>query len=292
MIRRSFAFTLPKLPFGTSELQPIIDHTTISYHWGKHHQAYVMNLNNALLHPSPVHLAENIINKVDSALGSASPSMLKEKMQIPLEQSAHAPGSQPNPGIDEKASSKADEAIHKAKETIQEKSTEQWGSLKDKISDAMPDIGKIKDKVKDSVPDMDQLKNKVKDGMDVSKLKDKISDFGHSIKDKIQHATQTGENTHDSDKGQYNQQVEANQESQADLTLLEIVQNRAQQSVALRNNGGGHYNHCLFWLCLGTGKEAPTGRLLQDLNKSFGDLDSFKKDFTKKSVELFGSGYA
>lgn len=79
---------------------------------------------------------------------------------------------------------------------------------------------------------------------------------------------------------------------QVDVPLLEVIQNRAQHQVALRNNGGGHYNHSLFWLCLGTGKEVPTGKLLEHINRDFGDFAKFKEAFANAAINTFGSGWA
>jgi Fe-Mn family superoxide dismutase len=63
---------------------------------------------------------------------------------------------------------------------------------------------------------------------------------------------------------------------------------------AVRNNGGGHYNHSLFWTMMakpGTGGE-PKGELLKALTDSFGGLDGFKKEFQAKAAGQFGSGWA
>jgi Fe-Mn family superoxide dismutase len=62
---------------------------------------------------------------------------------------------------------------------------------------------------------------------------------------------------------------------------------------AVRNNGGGHANHTLFWQILGpnTGG-APTGAIADVINASFGGFDSFKEQFAKAGVGRFGSGWA
>lgn len=78
----------------------------------------------------------------------------------------------------------------------------------------------------------------------------------------------------------------------AKLSLLEIVQERAQHSLPLRNNGGGHYNHSLFWLCLGKGPERPSGKLLAHIQTQWGDFDKFKAEFNQAAINTFGSGWA
>jgi len=62
---------------------------------------------------------------------------------------------------------------------------------------------------------------------------------------------------------------------------------------AVRNNGGGHANHSLFWTCMSLGSGgAPTGELSGAINSAFGDLDSFKEQFAKAGTTRFGSGWA
>lgn len=62
---------------------------------------------------------------------------------------------------------------------------------------------------------------------------------------------------------------------------------------AVRNNGGGHANHSLFWEILNPGgKKAPDGALLADLEKSFGSLDVFMDKFSTAAATRFGSGWA
>ncbi len=62
---------------------------------------------------------------------------------------------------------------------------------------------------------------------------------------------------------------------------------------AVRNNGGGHANHSLFWTCMSPGGGgAPTGELSGAINSAFGDLDSFKEQFAKAGTTRFGSGWA
>jgi Fe-Mn family superoxide dismutase len=62
---------------------------------------------------------------------------------------------------------------------------------------------------------------------------------------------------------------------------------------AVRNNGGGHANHSLFWEVLNPGgSKSPSGALLADLEKSFGSLDGFMDKFSNAAATRFGSGWA
>ena len=62
---------------------------------------------------------------------------------------------------------------------------------------------------------------------------------------------------------------------------------------AVRNNGGGHANHTMFWEIMGPGKGgAPSGALGDAITSSFGSFDNFKEQFAKAGVGRFGSGWA
>ncbi len=62
---------------------------------------------------------------------------------------------------------------------------------------------------------------------------------------------------------------------------------------AVRNNGGGHANHSLFWEIMSPqGGGAPTGALADEINKTFGSFEKFKEEFTKAATGRFGSGWA
>jgi superoxide dismutase, Fe-Mn family len=62
---------------------------------------------------------------------------------------------------------------------------------------------------------------------------------------------------------------------------------------AVRNNGGGHANHSLFWQILApNGGGAPTGELADAINGKFGSFESFKEEFAKAATTRFGSGWA
>jgi superoxide dismutase, Fe-Mn family len=75
--------------------------------------------------------------------------------------------------------------------------------------------------------------------------------------------------------------------------LMEI--NKVPEGIrtAVRNNGGGHANHSLFWEILNPGgKKSPDGLFLTDMEKSFGSLDSFMEKFSAAATTRFGSGWA
>ncbi|MUP36642.1 superoxide dismutase [Labilibaculum euxinus] len=76
-------------------------------------------------------------------------------------------------------------------------------------------------------------------------------------------------------------------------SIENILANISKQSVAVRNNGGGFFNHDLFWQVMspkGGGK--PSGSLLAAIEKDFGSFDSFKEEFSKAAATRFGSGWA
>ena len=75
------------------------------------------------------------------------------------------------------------------------------------------------------------------------------------------------------------------------LSNLEAVPEQIR--LAVRNHGGGHFNHSLFWEVMkpGGGKE-PTGRLLSEIEKNFGDFLKFKEQFSGAAMGRFGSGWA
>ena len=64
-------------------------------------------------------------------------------------------------------------------------------------------------------------------------------------------------------------------------------------SAGVRNNGGGFYNHCLFWTVMSpNGGGEPTGALAEAINAAFGSLDTFKDTFSNAAATQFGSGWA
>jgi Fe-Mn family superoxide dismutase len=60
-------------------------------------------------------------------------------------------------------------------------------------------------------------------------------------------------------------------------TLEELMDNISAYPAAVRNNGGGHYNHSMFWTILGPGGTQPSGELAEAINKTFGSLDELKE---------------
>src|SRR5690606_38934667 len=79
----------------------------------------------------------------------------------------------------------------------------------------------------------------------------------------------------------------------ASLSLVDINKNISKYSTAVRNNGGGHYNHSLFWEILsGQGGGQPTGELAEAINASFGSFDEMKTKLKEAGATRFGSGWA
>lgn len=74
---------------------------------------------------------------------------------------------------------------------------------------------------------------------------------------------------------------------------LEELMKVAGSNTAVRNNGGGHWNHSLFWQILSpSGGGAPTGELAAAIDAKFGSFDAFKETFNKAAATRFGSGWA
>ncbi len=77
------------------------------------------------------------------------------------------------------------------------------------------------------------------------------------------------------------------------LSIEEICKNIGKYPVAVRNNGGGHYNHSLFWKILQKNEGgAPSGALAAAIDAAFGSFDKFKEEFAKAATTRFGSGWA
>ena len=75
--------------------------------------------------------------------------------------------------------------------------------------------------------------------------------------------------------------------------IEEILQNLDMNNKAVRNNGGGFYNHSLFWeVMTPNGGGAPTGAVAASIDASFGSFDTFKETFATAAKTQFGSGWA
>ena len=78
-------------------------------------------------------------------------------------------------------------------------------------------------------------------------------------------------------------------------SIEELLQNLdtlpADISTAVRNNGGGHYNHSLFWKIMKPGGSELNGRLLDEINEKYENFDEFKQQFTAAALGVFGSGW-
>lgn len=75
-------------------------------------------------------------------------------------------------------------------------------------------------------------------------------------------------------------------------SLEELMANISKYPAAVRNNGGGHWNHSLFWEVLGPNGEEPTGELATAINEAFGSLDGLKEKMAAAGTTRFGSGWA
>ena len=76
-------------------------------------------------------------------------------------------------------------------------------------------------------------------------------------------------------------------------SIDDILKNLDMNNSAVRNNGGGYYNHCLFWEIMSpNGGGSPSGELANAIEKSFGSLDEFKSKFSSAAGKRFGSGWA
>ena len=81
----------------------------------------------------------------------------------------------------------------------------------------------------------------------------------------------------------------------ADKDVEEVLRNldKVPNDTAVKNNAGGHANHTLFWTLMGPNAGgAPTGKIADLINGTFGGFDSFKEQFAKAATTRFGSGWA
>ncbi|MCP1311275.1 MULTISPECIES: superoxide dismutase [Paenibacillus] len=105
---------------------------------------------------------------------------------------------------------------------------------------------------------------------------------------------------HDRHHNTYVTNLNAALEGHADLQSKSVEDliadlNSVPESIrtAVRNNGGGHANHSLFWETIGpNGGGAPSGKLADAINSELGGFDKFKEDFAKAATTRFGSGWA
>jgi len=76
-------------------------------------------------------------------------------------------------------------------------------------------------------------------------------------------------------------------------SLYEIFAHISQHPPAVRNNGGGYYNHILYWNCMApNGGGTPQGKLAEDIASTFGNFEAFQEQFTQAAINTFGSGFA
>ena len=78
----------------------------------------------------------------------------------------------------------------------------------------------------------------------------------------------------------------------AEMDLKDLFAGISKQSAAIRNNGGGYYNHKLFWENMSPTKSSPSVVLKGAIEKSFGTMDKFKEEFANAAKKHFGSGWA
>jgi superoxide dismutase, Fe-Mn family len=77
------------------------------------------------------------------------------------------------------------------------------------------------------------------------------------------------------------------------MSVEDILSGISKHAPAVRNNGGGHYNHSMFWaLMTPGGSKSPTGTLSDAINSTFGNVDEFKNKFASAGATRFGSGWA
>lgn len=77
------------------------------------------------------------------------------------------------------------------------------------------------------------------------------------------------------------------------LSIEDILTNLDMSNSAVRNNGGGYYNHNLFWEVMSAdGGGTPSGELLEAIERDFGSFEDFKAQFSKAGATQFGSGWA
>ena len=76
-------------------------------------------------------------------------------------------------------------------------------------------------------------------------------------------------------------------------SIEDILNSLDLENKGLRNNGGGYYNHNLFWEIMGpSGGGDPSGEISESINSNFGSFENFKEEFSKAAATRFGSGWA
>jgi len=95
-------------------------------------------------------------------------------------------------------------------------------------------------------------------------------------------------------QGYYNKFMKALEGTGLENASLEFIfEHMSKLPTALRNNGGGYYNHTLFWSVLAPGGQgAPSPELTEAINEAFGSMEAFQEQFNKAATGQFGSGWA
>ena len=76
------------------------------------------------------------------------------------------------------------------------------------------------------------------------------------------------------------------------ITLLKSLDKAPEEiRIKVKNNAGGHFHHSFFWEIMTPKKEGPSTSLLEEINKSFGSFNSFKEEFNRQALAIFGSGW-
>lgn len=79
----------------------------------------------------------------------------------------------------------------------------------------------------------------------------------------------------------------------ADSSIEDVLANVSKLGAGVRNNGGGFYNHNLFWTVMAPNAGGtPTGALAEGINQAFGSFEKFKEEFSTAAATRFGSGWA